>query len=131
MVQAQAEIGEGSPNPTDPHHTLTIIQPSTSQPQRKQRPNEAVNEEMDDSLKRAATTTTSLDAEQDRGNITKTQSKATPNEPSSLGTSSGGSPRRQETMGTDKAKITRKWSKLDKHEHGNGRARKKPRGSYQ
>nr|GEW10000.1 hypothetical protein [Tanacetum cinerariifolium] len=32
------------------------------------------------------------------GNISKTQSKATPNEPSSLGTSSGGGPRRQDTM---------------------------------
>nr|GEX59324.1 hypothetical protein [Tanacetum cinerariifolium] len=42
---------------------------------------EAVNEEMDDSLEMAATTTTSLDAEQDRGNIFKTQSKATPNKP--------------------------------------------------
>ncbi|GJW17357.1 hypothetical protein Tco_0024793 [Tanacetum coccineum] len=41
---------------------------------------EAVNEEMDDSLERAATTATSLDAEQDRGNINKTQSKATLNE---------------------------------------------------
>ncbi|GJQ89620.1 ribonuclease H-like domain-containing protein [Tanacetum coccineum] len=59
---------------------------------------EAVNEEMDDSLERAATTTTSLDAEQDRDNINKTQSKATPNEPSSSGTSSGGGPRCQETM---------------------------------
>ncbi|GJR39672.1 putative ribonuclease H-like domain-containing protein [Tanacetum coccineum] len=120
MVQAQEEMGEGSANPTDPHHTPTIIQPSTSQPQKKQKPrkpkrkdtevpqpsgptdnvaDEAVYEEMDDSLERAATTTTSLDAEQDRGNINKTQSKATPNEPSSLGTSSGGGPRRQETMG--------------------------------
>ncbi|GKB63020.1 putative ribonuclease H-like domain-containing protein [Tanacetum coccineum] len=52
-----------------------------------------VYEERDDSLERAATTATSLDAEQDRGNIDKTQSKATPNEPSSLGTSSGGGPR--------------------------------------
>ncbi|GKC68892.1 hypothetical protein Tco_1114775 [Tanacetum coccineum] len=60
---------------------------------------EAVNEEMDDSLERAATTATSLDAEQDSGNIDKTQSKATPNEPSSPRTSSGGGPRRQETMG--------------------------------
>ncbi|GJY19274.1 hypothetical protein Tco_0390765 [Tanacetum coccineum] len=60
---------------------------------------EAVNEEMDDSLERAATTASSLDAEQDRGNINKTQSKATPNEPSSLGTSSGGGPRRQDIMG--------------------------------
>nr|GEY56060.1 putative reverse transcriptase domain-containing protein [Tanacetum cinerariifolium] len=48
---------------------------------------EAVNKEMDDSLERAATTATSLDAEQDIGNIFKTQSKATPNEPGSQGTS--------------------------------------------
>ncbi|GJZ15499.1 hypothetical protein Tco_0551176 [Tanacetum coccineum] len=106
--------------PTDPHHTPTIIQPSTSQPQKKQRSSrskrkdtkvpqpsgpttnvadEAVNEEMDDSLERAATITTGLDAEQDRGNINKTRSKATLNEPSSSGTSSGSSPRRQETIG--------------------------------
>ncbi|GKD13008.1 hypothetical protein Tco_1197415 [Tanacetum coccineum] len=59
---------------------------------------EAVNEEMYDSLERAVTTSTSLDAEQDRGNINKTQSKATPNEPSSPRTSSGGGFRRQDTM---------------------------------
>ncbi|GJR36579.1 hypothetical protein Tco_1212263 [Tanacetum coccineum] len=119
IVQAQQEQGEGSAMPTDPQHTPTIIQPSTSQPQLKQRSrrpkkkntqipqssvpsdnvaDEAVNEEMDDSLVRAATTATGLDAEQDSGNINKTQSKATPNEPSSLETSSGGGPRRQETM---------------------------------
>ncbi|GKB36600.1 hypothetical protein Tco_0881542, partial [Tanacetum coccineum] len=88
MVQNQAKIGEGSAIPTDPHHTPTIIQPSTSQPQKKQKPrkpkrkdtevpqpsgptdnvaDEAGYEEMDDSLERAATTATSLDAEQDRG----------------------------------------------------------------
>ncbi|GKC06629.1 hypothetical protein Tco_0998239 [Tanacetum coccineum] len=88
MVQDQEEVGEGSEMPTDPHHTPTIIQPSTSQPQMKQRSrrpkrkdtqvpqssvpsdnvaDEAVNEEMDDSLVRAATTATSLDAEKDRG----------------------------------------------------------------
>ncbi|GJX97250.1 hypothetical protein Tco_0353048 [Tanacetum coccineum] len=50
---------------------------------------EAVYKERDDSLERAATTATGLDAEQDRGNINKTQSKATPNESSSSGTSSG------------------------------------------
>ncbi|GKE51825.1 hypothetical protein Tco_1486981 [Tanacetum coccineum] len=60
---------------------------------------EVINEEMNDSLERAATTATGLDAEQDMGNINKTQSKATPNEPSSPGTSSGGGPRCQETMG--------------------------------
>ncbi|GJT38424.1 hypothetical protein Tco_0938289 [Tanacetum coccineum] len=120
MVQDQEEMGKCLANPTDPHHTPTIIQPSTSHPQKKQRSrrlkrkdtkipqssgptdnvaDEAINEEMDDSLVRAATTATGLDAEQDCGNIDKTQSKATPNEPSSLGTSSGGGPRRQETIG--------------------------------
>ncbi|GJS84145.1 putative ribonuclease H-like domain-containing protein [Tanacetum coccineum] len=97
-VSAQEEMSEDSVNPTDPHHTPTIIQPLTSQPQKKQNTrkpkrkdtevpqpsgptdnvaDKAVYEEMDDSLKRAATTATSLDAERDRGNINKTQSKAT------------------------------------------------------
>ncbi|GJS07471.1 hypothetical protein Tco_0364267 [Tanacetum coccineum] len=96
MVQAQEEMGEGSANPTDPHHTPTIIQPLTSQPEKKQKSrkpkrkdtkvpqpsgpttnvaDEAVYEEMDDSLERAATTATSLDAD------------------------SGSGPRRQDTMG--------------------------------
>nr|GEV35689.1 zinc finger, CCHC-type [Tanacetum cinerariifolium] len=106
-------MGEGSANPTDPYHTPIIIQPSTSQPQKTKqykKPrrkvtevpqpsdltsvlDEAVNEEMDDSLERAATTTTSLVTEHDRGKISKTQSKATPNELGSQGTSSGGGPR--------------------------------------
>ncbi|GJS82468.1 hypothetical protein Tco_0749009 [Tanacetum coccineum] len=41
---------------------------------------EVVHKELGDSLVRATTTTSSLDAEQDSGNITKTRSKATPNE---------------------------------------------------
>ncbi|GJR55228.1 hypothetical protein Tco_1405749 [Tanacetum coccineum] len=36
MVQAHEDIGEGSKIPTDPHHTPTITQPSTSQSQKKQ-----------------------------------------------------------------------------------------------
>ncbi|GJS79499.1 putative ribonuclease H-like domain-containing protein [Tanacetum coccineum] len=73
VVQNQAEMGEGSAIPTDPHHTPTIIQPSTSQPQKKQRSrrpkrndtkvpqpsgpttnvaDEAVYEERDDSLEK-------------------------------------------------------------------------------
>ncbi|GJZ12767.1 hypothetical protein Tco_0547997 [Tanacetum coccineum] len=75
VVQDQAEIGEGSANPTDPHHTPTFIQPSTSQPQKKQKPrklnrkdtqipqssgpiehvaDEAIYKELDNSLVRAA-----------------------------------------------------------------------------
>ncbi|GJV84081.1 hypothetical protein Tco_1523979 [Tanacetum coccineum] len=95
MVQHLEEMGEGLANPTDPHHTPTIIQPSTSQPQKTQKPrrpkrkdtevpqpsgpttnvaDEAVNEEMDDSLVRAATTASSLESD------------------------SGGGPKRQEIM---------------------------------
>ncbi|GJS69946.1 hypothetical protein Tco_0702787 [Tanacetum coccineum] len=37
MVQAQEEMGEGSAMSTDPHHTLIITQPSSSQPQKKQK----------------------------------------------------------------------------------------------
>ncbi|GKD43006.1 hypothetical protein Tco_1267651 [Tanacetum coccineum] len=69
---------------------------------------EVVYEEMDDSLERVATTATSLDAEQDRGNINKTQSKATLNEPSSLRTSSDSGLRCQETIGDTNARTTNK-----------------------
>ncbi|GJY84298.1 hypothetical protein Tco_0497674 [Tanacetum coccineum] len=78
----------GLANFMDPHHTPTIIQPSTSQPQKKQRSrrskrkdtevpqpsgpttnvaDEAVNEEMYDSLVKAATIASSLETEQDSG----------------------------------------------------------------
>ncbi|GJV20545.1 putative ribonuclease H-like domain-containing protein [Tanacetum coccineum] len=120
VVQDQAKMGEGSANPIDPYHTPTFIQPSTSQPQKKQKPrkpkkkdtqisqssvpsdnvvDEVVYKELDDSLVRAATTASSLEAEHDSGNIINTRSKATPNEVGSQGTTSGGSPRRQETIG--------------------------------
>ncbi|GKA60008.1 putative ribonuclease H-like domain-containing protein [Tanacetum coccineum] len=38
VIHIQEEMGEGSTMPTDPHHTPTIIQPSTSQPQKSQKP---------------------------------------------------------------------------------------------
>ncbi|GJY24551.1 hypothetical protein Tco_0398209, partial [Tanacetum coccineum] len=60
---------------------------------------EAVHKELGDSLVRGATTASSLEAEQDSGNINKTRSKATPNKSSSLGTNSCDGPRCQETMG--------------------------------
>nr|GEW68702.1 hypothetical protein [Tanacetum cinerariifolium] len=49
-------------------------------------------------MMRAATISSSLEAEQYNGNMDKTQSKATPNEASSLGTTLGGVPRCQDTM---------------------------------
>ncbi|GKB76463.1 hypothetical protein Tco_0943358 [Tanacetum coccineum] len=101
VVQNQPQQGKGSAISTDPQHTPTILHPSTSQPQKTQTPreltrmdieipqssgpmenvvdeatNEAVYKELDDSLVRAATTSSSLEAEWD----------------------SGGSPRRQETI---------------------------------
>nr|GEY83194.1 hypothetical protein [Tanacetum cinerariifolium] len=68
---------------------------------------------MNDNLERAATTATSLDAEQDRGNIFKTQSKATPNEPGSQRTSLGGGPMCQEAM-RDIVAQTRRVKKLER-----------------
>ncbi|GJT30691.1 hypothetical protein Tco_0910966 [Tanacetum coccineum] len=73
----------------------------------------AVHKELGDRLVRAATTASSLEAEQDSGNITKTRSKATPNESSSLGTTSGGGPRCQETMGDTIAQT--RFENVSKH----------------
>nr|GEV73765.1 retrovirus-related Pol polyprotein from transposon TNT 1-94 [Tanacetum cinerariifolium] len=96
MVQAQEEMGEGLANPTDPNRIPTIIQPSMYQPQKKQKPrkikrkdtelpqisgrttniaDEAINEEMNESLERAATTASNFEAKQDSGNINKTNKR--------------------------------------------------------
>nr|GEW35288.1 hypothetical protein [Tanacetum cinerariifolium] len=61
--------------------------------------NEVFHKELGDSLVKVGTTTFSLKAEQDSCNVTKTESKATPNEPSSQGTDSGGGLMCQETIG--------------------------------
>ncbi|GJR57821.1 hypothetical protein Tco_1499983 [Tanacetum coccineum] len=128
VVQNLSQIGEGSTIPTDPHYTPTFIQPST-QPQKTQKPrkpkrkdtrvsqpsdpiesivDEAVHKELGDSLVRDATSASSLEAEQDNGNINKTQSKETPNESSSQGTNLGGGPRGN-TLQSDEDRL-----KLDK-----------------
>ncbi|GKA88702.1 hypothetical protein Tco_0810466, partial [Tanacetum coccineum] len=108
-VSANMRKGEGLAMPTDPQHTPTITQPSTSQPKKTQKPrkpkrntevpqpsgstdyvaDEAIYKELNDSLVRAATTASSLEAEQDSGNIIKTRSKTTSNEAGSHGTTSG------------------------------------------
>nr|GEU76160.1 hypothetical protein [Tanacetum cinerariifolium] len=64
---------------------------------------EASHKELGDILVRATTTAYSLEAEQDSGNINRTQSKATPNESSSQETSSGGGPR---VLDLEKTKTT-------------------------
>ncbi|GKE56170.1 hypothetical protein Tco_1495355 [Tanacetum coccineum] len=135
VVQHQAEIGEHLEIPTDPHHTPTLIQPT--QPQKTQKPrkrnrkdtqipqssgptehvaDEAIYEERSDSLVRAATTASSLEAEHDSSNINKTRSKATPNKAGSQGTTLGGGPRCQETMGDTIAQtsLKRRVKRLEK-----------------
>ncbi|GJU47651.1 hypothetical protein Tco_1204917, partial [Tanacetum coccineum] len=59
---------------------------------------ETIHEERGGSIERAATTAASLDAEQDSGNIIRTQSMATLNEPIPQGTSSDSGPKRQYTI---------------------------------
>nr|GEU50703.1 hypothetical protein [Tanacetum cinerariifolium] len=119
VVQNQLQFGKGSTMPTDPHHTPTILQPSSSQPQKTQKPkkpkrkdtqvpqpsgltdnvaDEAVQKELGNSLVRAVTIASSLGVERDSGNINKTQSKETPNESSSLETTLGGGLGCQETI---------------------------------
>ncbi|GJU96726.1 putative ribonuclease H-like domain-containing protein [Tanacetum coccineum] len=79
---------------------------------------EAVHKELSDSLVRVATTDSSLEAEQDNGNITKTQSKATPNEAGSKGTTLGDGLRRQETIGDNIAQTRRVESSGDEDSLG-------------
>ncbi|GKA64184.1 hypothetical protein Tco_0763790 [Tanacetum coccineum] len=108
VVQDQAEIDL---KPRKPKRKDTQI-PQSSGPTNNVA-DEAVNEEIDDSLVRVATAGTSLDAKQDKGNINKTQSKATPNEASSQGTTLGGGPRCQETMGDTIAQT--RFENVSKH----------------
>ncbi|GJQ99123.1 putative ribonuclease H-like domain-containing protein, partial [Tanacetum coccineum] len=68
---------------------------------------EAVYTGEDDRVVRAATTATSLEAEQESGNIHKTRSTATLNEPSPQGTGSGSGPRCQDTTLGDTDAQTR------------------------
>nr|GEU86679.1 uncharacterized mitochondrial protein AtMg00810-like [Tanacetum cinerariifolium] len=84
----QLQLGKGSAMPTDPHHAPTILQTSLSQPQKIHKPrkpkrkdtqvpqfsvptesvtDEVVYKELDDRLVKAATTASSLKAEQDSG----------------------------------------------------------------
>ncbi|GJY57827.1 hypothetical protein Tco_0457719 [Tanacetum coccineum] len=129
----QNQMGEGSAMLSDPQHTPTFIQLSPP-PQKTQKPrkpkrkdthvpqpcsptyiiaDEVVHKERGAILVRAVTSASSLEAEQDSGNITKTRSKATPNESSSLRTTSGGGPRCQETMGDTIAQT--RFENVSKH----------------
>ncbi|GKD32858.1 hypothetical protein Tco_1248367 [Tanacetum coccineum] len=59
---------------------------------------ETVIKEWEDIMKRAATTASSLEAEQDSGNINRTQSMATLNESFPQGADSGSGPKCQDTI---------------------------------
>nr|GEV40219.1 hypothetical protein [Tanacetum cinerariifolium] len=116
----QSQLGEGSAMPTDPYHTPIILQSSSSQPQKTHKPrkptrkvtkvpqpsepmehvaDEAVHKKLGECLVRTATTASSLEAEQDSGNINRTQSKATTNDSISQETSLGSGSRCQKAMG--------------------------------
>ncbi|GKA03618.1 hypothetical protein Tco_0676399 [Tanacetum coccineum] len=112
--------GQDNPLIPNPHpHLLNstikkpIIVPSSYQPKKTHKPrtairttkisqssrpinlvaDETVYKEWEDRMERAATTASSLDAEQDSGNINRTQSMATLNESFPQGTDSGSGPR--------------------------------------
>ncbi|GKG51071.1 hypothetical protein Tco_0539195, partial [Tanacetum coccineum] len=106
LIQHQADVDEGSGQPTEPQHTPTTASPSnikpipiivsSSQPQKTHKrrkikwptkisqssgpttlvANEIVHEERRDNMEKAVNTAASLDAEQDSGNIIRTQSIA-------------------------------------------------------
>ncbi|GKB69796.1 hypothetical protein Tco_0931208, partial [Tanacetum coccineum] len=117
-----AEVGEGSGQPTDPQHTSTSAQLSneeqfavlsssqlkkTHKPRKAKRTtkisqssgpihldaDETIYKEWKDRMERAATTASSLEVDQDSGNINRTQSMATLNESIPQGTGSGSGPR--------------------------------------
>nr|GEV17214.1 Gag-Pol polyprotein [Tanacetum cinerariifolium] len=89
VIQNQSKLGEGLAMPTDPQHTPNILQPSSSQSQKIQKPrkhkrkdtqvpqptgptesvtDEAIHKELGDNLVRATTTASSLEANRDNGN---------------------------------------------------------------
>ncbi|GKF27626.1 hypothetical protein Tco_0093968, partial [Tanacetum coccineum] len=92
MIAIQAEEGEGLGHPSKPQPP-----PQTSEPIPNV-PDEAVYEEWDDRVERAATTAASLDVEQASGNINRTQSMEMPNVPLPQGIGIDGSPRCQEAV---------------------------------
>nr|GEU70365.1 putative ribonuclease H-like domain-containing protein [Tanacetum cinerariifolium] len=136
------EEGEGSGHPSEPQPLPSTAQPTNKEPilnvvssshQKTQTPritlnkvtelpqtsepipnvaDEAVNEEWDDRVERAATTAASLDAEQASGNINRTQSTIMPNVPLPQGIGACGSPRCQEAMGVPLLRLGLRGLKL-------------------
>ncbi|GKF29492.1 hypothetical protein Tco_0095834 [Tanacetum coccineum] len=113
LIQSQAVEGEGSRQPTKPQHTPNTASPSHVEPipissgPTTLVADETVHNEKGDSVERAATTVTSLDAEHGSGNINRTQSTAIPNDPFPQGIGLDGSSRRQDTILGDRPAQTR------------------------
>nr|GEU50200.1 hypothetical protein [Tanacetum cinerariifolium] len=95
---ALMRVGKGFSGRVTPLFPTMVVQSELSK-------DKAVHNELGNCLVRAATTASSLEAEQDSGNINKTQSKVTPNESNSQGTNLGGCPRCKETMEDTTAQI--------------------------
>ncbi|GJV33681.1 hypothetical protein Tco_1394081 [Tanacetum coccineum] len=109
-VLSQVTTAAASQPPKDPNtYWRTKRGRNTKIPQSGSSPNkvgdEAINEEMFDSVERVATTASSLEAEQSSGNINKTQFTATLNEPFFLELGSSSGPWRQETIGVCKLSL--------------------------
>ncbi|GJV36105.1 putative ribonuclease H-like domain-containing protein [Tanacetum coccineum] len=127
LLMLAAKVGEGSGQPTDPQYTSTSAQLyneepitvlSSSQLKKIHKPrkaerttkisqssgpihlviDETIYKEWEDRMERAATTASSLEAEQDSSNINSTQSMETLNEPLPQGTGLGSGPRCQVTI---------------------------------
>ncbi|GJT50975.1 hypothetical protein Tco_0977132 [Tanacetum coccineum] len=113
-----------SPSHVEPIHTVASpLHPKKTQKHRKTKrkateisqssgpttlvANETVHEEREDKMEMAATTASSLEADQDSGNIIRTHSMATLNKPIPQGTGSGSGPRRQDTILGDRPAQTR------------------------
>ncbi|GJX14203.1 putative ribonuclease H-like domain-containing protein, partial [Tanacetum coccineum] len=107
ILASQEVEGEGSGQPSKPQHTPTTTSPSHSSGPTTLIADETVYEKRGDSVERAATTAASLDAEHDSGNIIRTKSMATLNEPIPYGTGSGSVSRRHDTILGDRPTQTR------------------------
>ncbi|GJZ17258.1 hypothetical protein Tco_0553381 [Tanacetum coccineum] len=141
-VEGEGSVQPTGPQPTSitasPSHVEPIpIVASSSQPKKTQKhrktkrkateisqssgpttpvADEIVHEERGDKMERAATTASSLEAEQDSDNIIWTQSMATLNEPIPQGTSLGSGPKHQDTVLGDIPAQTR-FERLSKQSH--------------
>ncbi|GJZ99499.1 hypothetical protein Tco_0672050 [Tanacetum coccineum] len=109
-VLSQVTTAAASQPPKDPNtYRRTKRGQNTKVPQSGGSPNkvgdEAINEDMFDSVERVATTASSLEAEQASGNINKTQFTTTLNELFFLELGSGSGSWCQETMGVCKLRI--------------------------